>query len=106
MRFFKDREEKIREREAEHLKLLGATQISKESEVANSTLYNNPSATKQSFGMTQQDPKTETKFSKVESKVEEKEREKTPFELEIEELGRYWIWENYCDDEFKNKTVE
>jgi predicted DNA-binding protein (UPF0278 family) len=63
MRFFRDREEKIREREAEHLKLLGTTQLSKESEV-NSTLINNPSATKQSFGVTQQDPKTETKFSK------------------------------------------
>lgn len=40
------------------------------------------------------------------SKVSEKEREKTPFELEIEALGRYWIWENYCDESFRDKCIE
>lgn len=23
-----------------------------------------------------------------------------------ENLGRYWIWENYCDDQFKNTVIE
>ena len=40
------------------------------------------------------------------SKVSEKDKEKTPFEQEIDNLGRYWIWDNYCDDEFKNKHIE
>lgn len=52
----------------------------------------NVSGTKNSFGVT--DPKMETKMSKI----SEKEKEKTSYELEIEELGRYWIWDNYCDD--------
>lgn len=21
-------------------------------------------------------------------------------------MGRYWIWENYCDDDFRNKVIE
>ena len=21
-------------------------------------------------------------------------------------MGRYWIWENYCDDEFRNKVID
>jgi hypothetical protein len=24
----------------------------------------------------------------------------------MEKLGRYWIWENYCDDGFKDKVIE
>lgn len=74
----------------------------KESEQQNSIFNANASGTKNSFGMTQ-DPKLETKMSKVE-KVEKVE--KTTWELEIEKLGRYWVWENYCDDDFKNKVIE
>lgn len=56
MRFHRDQEAKIREKEEEHLKLLGVTQLShKESEVGNSSSFNvNASGTKQSFGV---DPK-------------------------------------------------
>jgi hypothetical protein len=33
------------------------------------------------------------------SKLGEKDKlEKNEYELEIEKLGRYWIWENYCDE--------
>lgn len=31
---------------------------------------------------------------------------KDSLEEEKEQLGRYWIWENYCDDQFKNKFIE
>ena len=27
-------------------------------------------------------------------------------EVEKEKLGRYWIWENYCSEEFKENVVE
>jgi hypothetical protein len=96
---------KIRDREAETLKLMGATQMSnKESEIQNSSNTNpNARATKNSFGMTM-DPKLETKLSKM--SLPDKEREKSPFEIELEQLGRYWIWDNYCDDEYKGKTIE
>lgn len=61
------------------MKLLGATQLSmKESEHQNSTFNANASGTKNSFDVTQ-DPKMETKMSKIE-KVE---KEKNVWEEEI-----------------------
>jgi hypothetical protein len=53
MRNHRDEEAKIREKEAEHLKLLGLTQMShKESEIANNSSFNvNASGTKQSFAV-------------------------------------------------------
>jgi hypothetical protein len=73
MRWYCDKETKIRDRETEHLKMLGATHRSmKESEYQNSSVLNpNASATKNSFGMTQ-DPKLETKMSKVTERMTEK----------------------------------
>jgi hypothetical protein len=31
---------------------------------------------------------------------------KDSIEEEKDKLGRYWIWDNYCDDDFKNKVIE
>ena len=82
------------------MKILGTTHVSKESEGGqnNSGFNLNASGTKNSFGLTQ-DPKQQSQFSKVEKEVNQ-------FDLEVEKLGRYWIWENYCDDDFKNKVIE
>ena len=98
MRFHRDKEASIREKESEHLKLMGATTLSNKESEAGNTSGVNASATKNSFGVTQD--------AKANKTVVELEKEKTPFELEMEALGRYWIWENYCDDEYKNKHFE
>ena len=83
---------------------MGVTQLSQKDSESNTAAINasgiavnNASGTKQSFGVTQ-DVKAKT--------VVELEKEKTSFELELEALGRYWIWENYCEEEFKNKYIE
>lgn len=72
MRIQRDCEAKIREKQFEHLKLFGGTQLSqssyKQTEQANNSTYNvNASGTKNSFGL--QQPKLQSKTSKIEVKV-------------------------------------
>ena len=46
--------------------------------------------------------KTKGSLKRSPSKAVNKEN----FNFEKNDFGRYWIWENYCDDEFRDKVIE
>jgi hypothetical protein len=111
MREYLDKERDLNIREEERRKLLGETIRSNkpDEDVAEKTVNFSPTATKNQFnkaGNTVSGFGQTVKTGTVGTIKGLSLLRKDSIEEEREKLGRYWIWENYCDDDFKERVIE
>ncbi len=105
MRRYKDKEQELLNRQQEYEKMLGqpfnqtiqSVTSDKVSEAGNSP-------TKTDFNKTTLS--NAKKLPEVKDLKIKKLIDQDPIQSEMEKLGRYWFWENYCDPTFKESTIE